>query len=160
MATPKVDSIDLANYVLAKTGAASHLKLQKLLYYIQAWHLAYFDEPLIADEFEAWMHGPVSRKVWRHFKDSASPLLSPIEVPPNGSKAIQKVEAALIPDQVEFIGDILQEYGDKSAYHLECLTHAEKPWIEARGDCAPEEACSNRIEKDSMKSFYKKQLYS
>lgn len=43
----KIDSIDLANYILYKYGSMSHLKLQKLLFYCDAYHLAYFDEELI-----------------------------------------------------------------------------------------------------------------
>lgn len=48
-----VNSIELGNYVLSKLKEVSHLKLQKLVYYIQAWHLAIFERPLIEDTFEA-----------------------------------------------------------------------------------------------------------
>src|SRR3990167_4770105 len=64
-----VDSNDLANYVLMKQGQMSHLKLQKLLYYIQAYHLANLEAKIIADDFEAWVHGPVSRKLFDKVKD-------------------------------------------------------------------------------------------
>lgn len=68
-----VDSINLAQYVLAKVGKANHLKLQKLVYYVEAYHLAYFDgESIISDQFEAWLHGPVSRKLWDHLKPIAN----------------------------------------------------------------------------------------
>ncbi len=56
----KVDSLLLSEFILFKYGPMSHLKLQKLLFYAQALHLAYFDEPIIEDDFEAWVHGPVS----------------------------------------------------------------------------------------------------
>ena len=49
----KIDSELLTEYILSKYGKMSHLKLQKLLYYVQAFHLAYFDSPLIDDDFEA-----------------------------------------------------------------------------------------------------------
>ena len=42
--------------------------------------------------------------------------------------------------------------------YLESLTHSEKPWIDARGDCKEGESCSNIITKDSMKSFFKNKL--
>lgn len=46
----------------------SNLKLQKLLYYMQGFHLAYFDTPLFDDDIEAWMYGPVVPCVYNHFK--------------------------------------------------------------------------------------------
>ncbi len=66
-----IDSELLAQYILWKVGKASHLKVQKLLYYIQGYHLAYFDEPVIEDDFEAWVHGPVSRRLFDRLKDKS-----------------------------------------------------------------------------------------
>ena len=43
----------------ASGEAITQLKLQKLVYYADAWFLANFDEPLIKEDFEAWAHGPV-----------------------------------------------------------------------------------------------------
>jgi uncharacterized phage-associated protein len=43
----RVDPVDLAKYVIVKLGQTDHLKLQKLLYYIQSWHLVMFDKPLL-----------------------------------------------------------------------------------------------------------------
>lgn len=37
----------------------TNLKLQKLLYYQQGFHLAAFDAPLFNDSMESWMYGPV-----------------------------------------------------------------------------------------------------
>ena len=49
----KVDSKVLAEYILEREGKMSHLKLQKLLYLVAGYHLAYFDAPLVSDQFEA-----------------------------------------------------------------------------------------------------------
>ena len=67
-----IDSGLLADYVLSTHGPMSHLKLQKLLYLIEGYHLAYFTESLIDDEFQAWTHGPVSRKVYDSLKDKSA----------------------------------------------------------------------------------------
>jgi uncharacterized phage-associated protein len=161
MATPKIDSIILANAILAKVNGASHLKLQKLLFYVQAWHLAYFEEPLINDEFEAWMHGPVSRKAWRHFKSHASPLVTSLKASATEkTEALRAFKRTLTREQIELIDDVLKEYGDKSAYYLECLTHAETPWLDARRGVAPDSACTSRISKESMKTFYKGEMFT
>jgi len=76
----KVDSIQLANYLLAVAGPMPHLKLQKLAYYVEAWHLAYFGEPLIEDNFQAWLHGPVSPRIWKQFKNDENPLLNQLSL--------------------------------------------------------------------------------
>ena len=62
-----IDAIVLSNYILKHYGPMSHLKLQKLLYYCDAYSLAYFDNPLIEDDFEAWVHGPVCRRLIHYY---------------------------------------------------------------------------------------------
>jgi uncharacterized phage-associated protein len=64
-----IDSIILSDYILKHYGPMSHLKLQRLLFYCDVYHLAYFDKELIEDSFEAWVHGPISRKVYGSLKD-------------------------------------------------------------------------------------------
>jgi uncharacterized phage-associated protein len=160
MGLTKIDSIELSRYLLAKYGGMSHLKLQKLVYYVEAWHLAYFGESIMDDEFEAWMHGPVSQKIWYKFKDFEFPLhniltVKAVEAP----KIIADFESKLISDQKDLISDVLQEYADKSAYYLECLTHSELPWVEARNGCPPDMKCSNKISKKTMRNFYRQALY-
>ena len=143
----KVDSIELAKYVIcrmkAKGKTINHLKLQKLLYYIQAWHLVYTDEPLIEDEFEAWLHGPVLRKVWNYYK-RYSVMLDDLPCEENCNIDITE-------EQKQIIDDVLDEYGEKTGYYLECLTHVETPWLEARkkGENTP-------IALLEMKKYYSK----
>jgi hypothetical protein len=67
-----------------------------------------------------------------------------------------RIEAAhrLNPQQIEMIGDVLKEYGDKSAYHLEYLSHSEPPWKEARRGYDPSERSEVPISKETMKRYY------
>ncbi|MFM6174756.1 MAG: Panacea domain-containing protein [Sphaerospermopsis kisseleviana] len=52
-----------------ETGSfISNLKLQKLVYYAQAWHLALFEQPLFNEDFEAWIHGPVVPELYHYYK--------------------------------------------------------------------------------------------
>ena len=156
--TQKIDSTILARYVLHKVGQISQLKLQKLLYYIQAWHLAYFGEPLIEDEFQAWMHGPVVRRVWEEYKGQ-SVLFNDIVIDDNSQKeAVAVTKASLSEDQLELIADVLSEYGSKSAYELEKLTHSESPWVDARRGTGPAEASDTIITKTSITEYFKKLL--
>lgn len=160
MALTKIGSVELAQYVLARSGPMTHLKLQKLLYYAQAWHLACLEEPIIDDDFEAWMHGPVCAAVWHHFKNEASPLYNEVGVPAEQAAAIRvEIEGKLVKDQVELVGDVLAEYGDKTAYYLECLTHSEDPWVGARAGLPADAASSTTISKESIKAYYSRALY-
>lgn len=141
-----VDSIELSKYVILKMykkgEKINHLKLQKLLYYIEAWHLVYTDEPLINDNFEAWLHGPVVRKVWNFYK-TFSVMFDDLPLPN------QDMTINLTEEQEQIIDDVLDEYGEKTGYYLECLTHVEDPWIEARKNGE-----SEIISKDTMKEYY------
>lgn len=156
-----MDSVELAKLILAKQGAMTHLKLQKLLYYVEAWHLVHFKESIVSDKFKAWMHGPVSTKVWHAFKDSRSPLNSDVSISIKEAREIKaKAKAVLKPDQLSLIDDVLKEYGKLTAYELEGLTHSELPWIEARRGLPPDESSSSEISKVTMLKFYRHRLYA
>ena len=154
----KIDSVMLAEYILFKYGKMSHLKLQKLLYYVQAFHLAYFDSPLVDDEFEAWLHGPVSRKIYNTVKDF-SVLYNDVEYKKDGETPDAFLKFRLSPDQLTLIDDVLKEYSALSGTELENLTHSEKPWIEARKGCGFGDLCHEVIPKNVMSDYYKGQLY-
>lgn len=145
----RVNEIELSKYIINKLAdknkRVNHLKLQKLLYYIQAWHLVYMDEPLFDSDFEAWLHGPVVRKVWDYYK-SKSIMLDDLPIE-------KEVSIDLTEEQEEIINDVLDEYGDKSGYYLECLTHSELPWKEAR-----RKGENTIIPKQKIKEYYESLL--
>ena len=57
----------------------SNMKLQKMLYYQQGFHLAYYGTPLFDEEIEAWMYGPVVPCVYEHFKNYGRQGIDPGE---------------------------------------------------------------------------------
>lgn len=155
----KVDSKKLAKYILAKVGPINHLKLQKLVYYVEAYHLAYFEKSLIDDNFEAWLHGPVSRKIWNHIKEVAN-VYDSIKYPGEDKHAfVNDFKKGITEDQLDLLNDVLREFGKESSYKLECMTHAEDPWKKARRGCAPGDKCETIINKEVMKKYYKQNLY-
>jgi uncharacterized phage-associated protein len=145
-----VSALRLSHYILSFVPS-SQRKLQKLVYYCEGWHLAYFDRPLILVDFEAWVHGPVVRSLWNHYKGKSEPLHLAPGYPERIRAFFQRV---LTAQQLELIGDVLNEYGDKSAYYLESLSHAEPPWREARNGRAPSEHSEVIISKETMKKYY------
>ena len=153
-----IDSIKLIEYLLAKLGTTSHLKLQKLLYYIEAWHLVFFEQSIIDDNFEAWVHGPVSTKVWHRLKNH-SKLYDGLYLKEHLiDSTIQEVESYLAKDQIEFISDLLKEYGNKTSYYLENLVHSELPWLEARKGYKTDDKCTEVISKKIMKDYYQSKI--
>ena len=121
----------------------SNLKLQKLLYYAQAWNLALTEEPLFSDTCEAWVHGPVVARVFGEYKSNRwAPISDPLG-PIVGDFGI-----------TAHIDSVLEAYGDLGATQLERLTHQERPWLEARAGLAPDEPSRNPISMKSMKEFY------
>jgi uncharacterized phage-associated protein len=50
---------DVAQYIVERLGTTSAIKLEKLVYYCQAWCLVWTGKPLFLDTIEAWANGPV-----------------------------------------------------------------------------------------------------
>jgi len=125
----------------------THLKLQKLLYYAQAWSLVMLDRPLFQEDFEAWTHGPVLKSVYQEYRRWGYDAIPGPESEP-----------VLDVDTVQVLEDVHRIYGERSASALENLTHAEDPWNVARGPIPPDVPSSARIPKASMKDYYAKML--
>ena len=121
----------------------TNLKLQKLLYYSQAWHLALFDAALFSEDIEAWIHGPVVPRVFGTFKEYRWNVID------------RPVNPLMDEAVVRHVNEVLVAYGKFGATDLERLTHSEQPWIYARRGIAPDEPSRNVISTNHMKSFYR-----
>jgi uncharacterized phage-associated protein len=69
MSTCVEDVVEYFIYLSSKDQKGiSNKKLQKLVYYAQAWSLAFTEKPLFPEKFEAWIHGPAVPSLYRKFK--------------------------------------------------------------------------------------------
>lgn len=126
----------------------SNLKLQKLLYYAQAWRLALHGNALFPERIEAWVHGPAVPPVYGQFKGWAWQPITGNPVSPKFSAALNT-----------HLHQVMRQYGPMTAYQLELLTHREHPWRDARKNL-PANAPSNAIiSHQSMRDFYRSQLH-
>lgn len=150
-----IDSALLADYILERHGPMSHLKLQKLLYLIEGYHLAYYGCSLIDDDFEAWTHGPVSRKIFDLLKDK-SRLYADLHYVGESDKPLPSeiIANSLTEDQFELVNEVLELYDKETGLALEALTHSQSPWINARGTVPLYEKCTNVISKNDMQSYF------
>ena len=123
----------------------TNLKLQKLLYYAQAWYLALYDEPLFDEDIEAWVHGPVVRSIYNRFKDFGWHQIT----------ADIDCKNLNLPDFVqEHLIEVINEYGGFTAYDLERMTHEEQPWQNARQGLQMDDPSNATITWEDMKHYY------
>lgn len=147
----------ITHYVNQKGDSVSHKKLQKLLYYVDAWHLVNFNYPIVDEDFEAWVHGPVIPSLYQQLKEFGFNDLKVInEEYDTVDEEIHAIiiENNLSEDQVDFINSVLNKYGGLSSFDLELLSHSEAPWIEARNGYEPHQSCKVVIPKQRMHEFY------
>lgn len=162
----KVNIIDLCDflltYLIKNQISVNHLKLQKVLYYTQAWHLVYFDDFIFDEQPEAWVNGPVYRSVYEHFKELGTYNdINLVNNPQNDIETIFKEKSdklSLSNHQRDFLASILTHYGTMSHDKLVMLTHSELPWNEAREGLDPFTYSDRKINFDTMKRYYKERL--
>jgi len=120
----------------------TNLKLQKLLYYAQAWYLVNHQEKLFPDKIEAWDFGPVVPCVYGEFKKYTN---KPIEFVPSG-----RAGGPFTAQQAKYLYDFYKVFGDLSSTALVSMSHCEKPWLEAS------EKPDRVISPKTMQDFYTK----
>lgn len=118
-------ALDIARWFVAwaqdEEAHLSNLKLQKLLYYAQGWHLALKHRPLFTEELQAWSHGPVVPAVYRAFREFGS---SDIRL----ENADEFDWDDFDPVTGEFLVRVWNTYGGFEAWKLRNMTHDEAPW--------------------------------
>lgn len=112
---------DVAAAVLERTGPIDTFKLQKLVYYCQAWHLVWDDTLLFRARIEAWANGPVVPELYKQHRTRYR-----VGNWPSGDSA------KLTPSERETVDAVVEFYGDRSGQELAELTHREDPWRKAR----------------------------
>lgn len=141
--TEMANVFDVAKYILQKQGGMTTMKLQKLVYYCQAWSLVWDSKRLFNDPVQAWASGPVVPSLYKIHRGEY--LITEL---PFGTTD------SLTQKQKETIDAVLNAYGDKPAQWLADLTHMEQPWIDARKGFEPGENCENEITHASTVEYY------
>jgi len=137
----------VADYFLAQQDTESgdtisNLKLQKLVYYAQGFHLAIFNKPLFNEPIEAWMHGPVVPELYQKFKTYGSGA-----IPPVLSFDLTSFE----PDTISFLDEVYSVFNQYSGWSLRNMTHEESPWKEHEADAGV-------ISIESMTAYFKTRI--
>lgn len=134
---------DVASYILKQRGPTFAMKLQKLVYYSQAWSLVWDEKPLFTARIEAWVNGPVVPLLYQEHK---------------GQLVVSKCGRGhpnnLTEEQKETVDAVLGFYGDKTGQWLSDLTHREQPWLDARIGLEPGERGGNVIPHAALYEYY------
>jgi len=97
----------------------SRLRLEKLLYYAQAWSLVIRQSELFADDVEAWRLGPVVPAV--------NDLLPDVSICDDEFSDAPDLGG----DEADFVGPVWDAYKRHSATRLAEMTSEESPWRDA-----------------------------
>jgi uncharacterized phage-associated protein len=118
----------------------SNLKLQKLLYFLQAEFLVEKNKALFDDDIIAWDFGPVVPKVYKKYAIYGGASIPYLVLP---DKPILRKE------DEELINEVLNYFKDYTSTDLVTLTQHQMPWMAAY---YPKENCV--ITKRSIKEYF------
>lgn len=140
---------DIAKYIIHFfhdcEDLITNLKLQKLLYYVQGWHLGLYERAAFMEDFQAWVHGPVQFQVYNEYRQYKWNPISDYFPAPSFTDHLKN-----------HINEVLEVYGTETGYALERRTHLEDPWIIARNGLPPDAECNTIITKESIREYFRK----
>lgn len=149
---------ELADYIIMKCNKdgkeISNLKLQKMIFYCQAYHIAKYKERLIDCNFEAWKHGAVLPALYHDYCSYGYSNINIFNLE-KYNEIIKNFGEYLIG----FLDKIIDKFSSMSADAIRTLNHNEEPWKRAREGYLPSENCNKIIDEELMNKYYSQLLY-
>ena len=158
-------AMEIANWFLGrswndpeKNPQCDQMKLNKLVYYAQAWFLANFDKPLYEDDIEAWPHGPVIRDLYNEFCDFGRMPINRLGYQLDLIDGEFEFESPIYNGQhKEFLAKVWNHYKKFTGIRLSNATHFPgEPWeiISRKVDLGKKP----KIPTELIKSVFKKKI--
>lgn len=135
----------VVDYLLSKCRDITPLSLQKVLYYVQGFHFAFYRSLLFTEECEAWVHGPVYPEVYGRYKCYC---FDPID------KVNEPDDFLLSSEEKILLDSIIRHVCCYSGKTLESFTHTETPWVTARGGLAAGANSDVIIQKEAIGKYF------
>lgn len=120
---------NVANYLIflasqenqeKEKDGVTNLKLQKVLYFAQAYYLTRFNKPLFIEDIQAWDYGPVVPTVYRKLKRYGSkPIIN------------ENDKSSVSDKDKEILKELWSVFGGYSASKLVDIVHSHAPWKDA-----------------------------
>lgn len=137
-------ALTVAEYVIKYSSEhnleISNLRLQKLLYFLQADFLISKAEPCFRETIEAWDFGPVVPVVYHRYK-----IFGGSNIPYNGLLSTEEIAV----EDKEIINTLVDDCSGYSTSALVKITHSQSPWINSYSPYV-----SNPISNESIKEFF------
>ena len=120
----------------------TNLRLNKLLFFAQAYSLAEYNEPLFSDEIQAWDMGPVVPKIYHNYKGFRNNVIE--DTAPDRSVFSDRDYMTLL--------DVFSIVQPLSTFKLVNLSHtANAPW-----DTVYKKNKGGIIPQEAIREYYKK----
>ncbi len=159
------DGRKIANLLLSEFDSIrfdlTNLKLNKVLYYVHAFHLVRRGRPIIKNHFEAWEHGPVIRVVYQEFKTFGNAPITKLARYLNYETGREEVidfadvEAGLR----EFILSVATHYMQFTASQLREMTHKPGgPWHQVYISSPESRGLRDRIPNDLIQNCFASEI--
>lgn len=141
--------LDIARYVIERSRdtdkTISNLKLQKILYFIQAEFLVTKNQPCFAEEIQAWDFGPVVPDVYYAYR-----VFGSANIPCIGKSRVSQIISS---EDKKILNGIIDECSKYSASELVEITHNQSPWGKAY-----KPGQNNEITPESIKKYFGEDL--
>lgn len=120
------NAFEIAQYIIFYEGQAgrnvNNLRLQKLLYFVQAKYLVEREKPLFEERMEAWNFGPVVLKVYRKYR-----YYGLVSIPCKNEYDNFSIQS----DDRKIIDSMLDSCSKYATSTLIDIVHGQDPWIQA-----------------------------
>ena len=137
-------AMEVANYIIeyehSKGRSISNLKLQKLLYFVQARFFMVYEKPCFRDKIEAWSFGPVVVNVYHAYKYSGGMDITCLE---------EDVDINISNRDKEIINEVLESFAKIPIFRLVEITHHQTPWVYAKRN-----QFNNEITQEAIQDFF------
>ncbi len=150
-----MNALDVANFFIEMTnadeeGCMTNLKLNKLVYFAQAWSLAKLNKSLFEEDIQAWPHGPVIPSVYRAFSPCGRERIA--------ETAGEYDDNIYSDEERDLLLDVLEKYCSYSALGLRALTHKKgsawfQSYSETRTNKIPKDIIKDDVKDDYLDSF-------
>ncbi len=135
---------DVAAHLLSRLGPMPSATLHKLLYFAQAWCLAWSDAPLFDGRIEAWPIGPVVRPLYNNHRGTFT-----LERWGRGNPD------RLTDSERGVVDVVIDVYGPLDGRRLGFLARSEGPWHHARSGLSPTEPGESEITVAAIRAYYR-----
>lgn len=122
----------IERYLIENGNDVTNKKLQKLLYFSQAWFITLntYEEDqdqnltrLFREKIQAWRHGPVIPESYQRYKKYSYFSIE--------KKEVEEFDVLTNEEVKKFLNQILETYDDFTGDELESISHQESPWKDA-----------------------------